>query len=218
MLLEQFANLPGLQQMRSWVSRAEAWWFDVTRHVRTSGGASLAGLTLVGRTNDCFPYLPSRAATARLALDQLPIRDHREYTFIDFGSGKGKVLFLAAQYPFRRIQGVEFAAELHRQAVENICRYRCRKQACTRIQSVNMNAADYQFPNENMVLYFFNPFGPEVMKTVLSNLEASLKEHQRDVFLVLMFPDLATLVKASSQLRPLRENRRYCIYRASAFC
>ena len=33
--------------------------------------------------------------------------DYARYSFVDLGSGKGKALLLAAEYPFRRIIGIE---------------------------------------------------------------------------------------------------------------
>ena len=47
-----------------------------------------------------------------------------DYTFIDFGSGKGRALLLASEYPFKRIVGLEFSPELHAIAEQNIQRYR----------------------------------------------------------------------------------------------
>jgi len=209
------ASAKVLRHLRKFAAQAEGWWFDTTRGVQTSGWVDLKGLTLMGEAKNCFEYLPSRAANGRRALLQVPTGDLREFTFVDFGSGKGRMLFVAAEFPFRRIEGVEFAAELHRQAGENIRRYGNRRRACAPIESLNINAVDYRFPNGKMVLYFFNPFGPEVMKTVLSNLDASLDREPREVFLVLVFPELAPLVRSSSRLRPVEENRRFCIYRAA---
>jgi len=45
-------------------------------------------------------------------LEKLSI-NHSEFTFIDFGSGKGRVLFLASEYPYKKIIGVELARMLH---------------------------------------------------------------------------------------------------------
>jgi len=203
-----------IERVKDLISEVELWWFDSSRRVKTSDRASLKELTIASGAADGYSYIPSRAARARLALQQLSIEDYREYTFVDIGSGKGKVLFLAAEYPFRRIEGVEFALELHRQAQENIRSFRSRKQKCTRIESVNVNAVDYRFPLENLVVYLFNPFRPAVMETVLSNLEASLDAHPREVLLALVYPDLAPVVRRRSRFRPLAETSRYCIYRA----
>src|SRR5215469_16495464 len=44
-------------------------------------------------------YGPSGVQCVRSALDKLPI-DYTRFTFIDYDSGKGRVLFLAAGFPF----------------------------------------------------------------------------------------------------------------------
>jgi hypothetical protein len=45
--------------------------------------------------------------------------DHRRYVFLAYGSGKGKALLLASDYPFRRIIGVEYSEPLHRAAIRD---------------------------------------------------------------------------------------------------
>jgi SAM-dependent methyltransferase len=203
-----------LYRLKTLITAAEGWWFDTTRRVRTAGYVPQGGLTLVGPSAGCNEYLPGRAATQRRALKSLPILNHSGYTFIDIGSGRGRALFVAAEYPFRRIEGVEFAAELHLQARENVLAFRGVRRKCTRIECVNMNAIEYAFPDEDLVLYLANPFDSRLMEKVLSNLEISLDKHPRDVFLVLVFPVLAPLVRSRARFKPLLESRRYCIYRA----
>ena len=51
-------------------------------------------------------------ARFRKVLASLQIAFH-DYTFIDFGSGKGRALLLASEFPFKRIIGLEFSPELH---------------------------------------------------------------------------------------------------------
>src|SRR5438552_13937135 len=48
------------------------------------------------------PYQPTEPSLFHEMLKALKI-DFREFTFIDLGSGKGRVLLMAANYPFRRI-------------------------------------------------------------------------------------------------------------------
>src|SRR5207237_3599958 len=50
------------------------------------------------------PYQPTEPSLFHEMLNALNI-DFREFTFIDLGSGKGRVLLMAANYPFRRIVG-----------------------------------------------------------------------------------------------------------------
>ena len=50
--------------------------------------------------------------------------DFPQYTFIDLGCGKGCMLLIAAQFPFRQVRGVEFAPALQAIAEKNIAVYR----------------------------------------------------------------------------------------------
>jgi hypothetical protein len=62
-----------------------------------------------------------------------------DFTFIDFGSGKGRALLLASEFPFRRILGLEFSPELHRVVMGNIQRYSSATQKCRNIHSLNVD-------------------------------------------------------------------------------
>ena len=55
--------------------------------------------------------------------------DFQDLTFIDVGSGKGRVLLMAAEYPFRRVLGVELLPALHRVAQANIRAYKSESPA-----------------------------------------------------------------------------------------
>ena len=46
--------------------------------------------------------------------------NRQRFTFIDLGSGKGRVLLIAAQYPFKSVIGIEFSKTLHDIALTNI--------------------------------------------------------------------------------------------------
>ena len=94
---------------------------------------------------------------------------------LSVGSGKGRVLFVAAEYPFRKVIGVEFSNALHDDAVANLKRYRFPKRRCADIEPVHADAREFEFPNDNLVIYLFNPFGEEVMEGMLANLERSLE-------------------------------------------
>jgi hypothetical protein len=111
------------------------------------------------------------------------------------------------------VLGVEFALEFHRQATDNIERYRHRRRRCRTVSSVAMDAADYRFPDEKLVLYFFNPFGREVMQAVLRNLANSIERNPREVWVVMVYPELAELLDGAGYLRLYKTSSRYRIYR-----
>ena len=179
----------------------------------TRGYVALKELTVTGGAQSGgFDYLPARARNVRQALKDLPAINPADYTFVDLGSGKGRVLFLAAERSFHHIVGVELAVELHRAAQENIRRYRCARGRRPQIESINMDASDYIFPKGNLVIHLFNPFGPSVLFKVLENLQASAERNPRHIILVFVFPEFASLVETAPAFDPYRISRRYHIY------
>ncbi|CAN5569989.1 hypothetical protein BH10ACI4_BH10ACI4_13560 [soil metagenome] len=199
--------------LRSLVRDVEEWWFDTTRRVRTAGDSPVPDAKLVvGEKRDSQMYAPVRTANARAALRELPLRDHSEYTFIDVGSGKGRMLFVAAEYPFRKVLGVEYSTELQEVAETNLASYRHSSQRCKNLASIYANAAEFEFPEGNLVLYMFNPFGPEVLSRMLANLSRSLEERPRHVIMVLLWPENAALVEAMPGMTVFQKTRRHHIY------
>jgi hypothetical protein len=106
------------------------------------------------------------------------------FDFVDFGSGKGRVLLVAAERPFSRVIGVEVSPTLHRIACDNIAAFRRRVPTSPEIKSIRMDVADFRLPLEPCVLFFFNPFDESVFQSVLDNVEASLRAHPRRTILV----------------------------------
>jgi len=201
------------QGIKQRIASLEEWWFDTTRSVHTSGSLNSPRDTHVtGEVLDSYMYVPARAANIREALCALPVTDMSRYTFIDLGSGKGRSLFVAAEFPFRRVIGVEFVSELHREATENIRRYRSSRRRCGEIESVEGNAMEFDFPDDNLVLYLFNPFGPEIMTRVLDNLMRSLAVRPRHVVVLLLWPENSDLFAKTPGLKLYRQTRRHHIY------
>jgi predicted RNA methylase len=202
------------------VRACEDWWFDTTRHVQTSGLVGRPRTTgFVGELQDSHIYGAVRVANAHAALRDLPLggaggRDYSKYTFIDMGSGKGRMLFVAAEYPFRKVIGVEFSNALHDDALANLKRYRHPRRLCADIEPVHADAREFEFPNDNLVIYMFNPFGPEVMEHMLANLERSLEKRPRHAIVVMLWPDHSDVVERMAIMRVYRKTRRHHIYEA----
>lgn len=158
--------------------------FDARFGVETAGIIELAQLRIESRHRQHgVEYEQTKPAAFDTLMKPLQIR-FEDFTFVDFGSGKGRALLLASDYPFRRIIGVEFAVELHEAAQLNIARYRSATQRCHAIEVFCQDAAEFVLPPEPTVFYFYNPFDATVMKQVLANIRASLAVHPRPVFLL----------------------------------
>jgi SAM-dependent methyltransferase len=196
-----------------------AHWFEWRHHVKTCGDEDLRNLTVLGENGPhAIAYIPTSPRSGRHILANLPVADVSTYTFVDMGSGKGRMLLLAAELPFHRIVGIEFASDLNALAQENVKTYRNANQACFQIEPIHMDATLFEFPPEPSFIYFFYPFDRFVMEPVIQNLDRSLAEHPRDVIVVYFNPVLSDVVEAASNLRVYAKSNYfgslYTVYRS----
>ena len=158
-------------------------------------------------------YQPTDPELFHAMLRRLDI-DFSRFTFLDLGSGKGRALLLASDYPFRRILGVELLPELHAVARDNIVNYRSERQRCFSLTSVCQDALDFEFPLEPLVLYLFNPLPEPALRAFLERLSSSLSSHPRDTYVLYANPILEHLLSTSSSWARLSGNEQYAIYRS----
>jgi hypothetical protein len=130
-------------------------------------------------------YMATSVAVARSTLSKLHRHNNlSDFYFIDFGSGKGRVLLIASEYNFKKVIGLEFAKELHEIARKNIKKYKSVNQKCFDVESVCADACDYDIPDEKCVFYFFNPFKSNVLLRVLGNIRRSYMNHPRKMYFI----------------------------------
>jgi SAM-dependent methyltransferase len=161
------------------------------------------------------PYQPTEAALFHEMLDALHQQAHcdfHDFIFVDLGSGKGRTLLMASDYPFRRIVGVELLPALHQAAQENLSKYRSASQKCFALESICADATEFTFPAEPTVLYLFNPFPESGLKRMIANLEQSLQAHPRAVFVLYHNPLLEHVLSESAVLSKIGGTHQYSIY------
>jgi methyltransferase family protein len=132
-------------------------------------------------SQDPRAYKPTPVTVFIKAMAELP-RDLRDYIFIDFGSGKGRILLLAQQYHFKAVVGIEFSRDLCAVARRNVAKYATLAKKSPNIELINGDAADYEIPDGPCVLYFFDPFGDDVMSIVLERAAASYRGNPRKLY------------------------------------
>jgi SAM-dependent methyltransferase len=104
-------------------------------------------------------------------------------TFYDIGCGKGNVLLVAAEFPFRRIVGIELFRQFATAAVRNV-QHRVPRTGEPEISIVCADAREIDYPSEPAAFYFFNPFPPAVFEEVLDQIEASYEGQKLYVIVV----------------------------------
>jgi len=154
-------------------------------------------------------YQPTQPEAFHQMLGDLGI-DYSQFTFIDLGSGKGRTLLMASEYPFRRVLGVELLAELHQIALENIAKY--KGGVGDRVESICADARSFEFPRDPMVLFLFNPFPQAVLEEVLKQLLQSVEKHKRPVYLIYHNPVLELVLANKPDMRMVRRADHYSIF------
>jgi hypothetical protein len=157
------------------------------------------------------PYQPTDPALFQEMLGSLET-DFRDFVFIDIGSGKGRTLLMASDYPFRRIIGVELLPELHRVAQENIRNYKSDSQQCFALESICADAREFSFPPEPTVLYLFNPLPEPGVVQLLTNLEQSVREHPRPLLVIYHNPVLEHVLANGKWLKKIGGTHQYSIF------
>ena len=180
--------------------------YDWEHRVNTTSGSVAWRERLLGVF--LSPYQPTDAAPFREMMACLPI-DFRQFTFIDLGSGKGRTLLMASEYPFRKIVGVEILPELHRAAEENIAADRNHQPLCTHVESICLDAREFVPPDEPLVLYLFNPLPELALRRAVARFEFS----RQPLWIVYHNPLLDAVLAESTWLERVTGTESYSVYR-----
>src|SRR5579862_7191718 len=162
-------------------------------------------------------YQPTEPAQFREMIETLQQKRNLnldEFTFVDLGSGKGRTLLMASDYPFRRILGVELLPSLHQIAQENLSRYKSDSQRCFHLESVCADATAFALPTEPLVLYLFNPFLEAGVRRTVENLKSSLQQHPRAAYVLYHNPQLEHVLAEEAFLTRITGTYQYSIFAA----
>lgn len=131
-------------------------------------------------------YQPTKARPLRHLLNSLDLP--RDRAFVDFGSGKGRVLLIAAQCGFQNIIGVEFSPELCESTRRNVEVFRRRCGVTARIEIVMSDVTRYRIQPDQCIFFMYNPFDGVVMEQVMANLGRSVELAPRQIWLIYNTP------------------------------
>lgn len=167
---------------------------------------------------DVHFYVPTTASIIYEIIASLAIRPDT-FTFVDMGSGKGRALLIASEFPFRKIVGIELSQQLHEVAKRNVELYKPASQQCTAFDLKCMDALAYDYDNTPLVLFLFDPFGREILEQVIAKLETSLKASPREAHVVYVYPQFEDVFERSTVLKRVRTGgpkwkpwSRYIVY------
>jgi len=103
---------------------------------------------------------------------------------LDLGSGKGKVLLVAAQCGFREVHGVEWSGLMCDVANRNIAAFRRKTGSSTVFKVFHSDVVDYPIKDSEDVFYLYQPFEDAILAQVIRNIESSVQSCARKVWIV----------------------------------
>lgn len=110
-------------------------------------------------------------------------------SIVDFGSGKGRLMFYI-NYEFNsKVTGIEMNFNYIRESLENKESYLKKyKKKEDKITFLNILAEDYEVSKEDTKFYFFNPFSIQIFMKVIDNILDSVDDYYRKIDIVLYYP------------------------------
>lgn len=165
----------------------------------------------------CTNYQPIDYASLDFLFDRQEIQSDRD-VFLDYGSGKGRVIAVAATHPFKRVIGVEMSAELCATAHQNLDTARGKR--CGAVEIIHIDAAAYRVPVEVNVIYFYLPFTGHIFKEVTEQIRISLAKAPRKLSILFLVHDADScdlsfcewLTESAAFILPTRKHIRCFLY------
>ena len=154
-----------------------------------------------------------------------------DYTLVDIGCGKGRVLMLASEYAFREIVGVELDPRLAGVARRNLRKWMKRSRgACLpdpktgtstpltktrswgprtwgtpRVRIIEGDALELSLPDGPVALFYFNSFEFEMTQMWLASLAELGRSRTHPLDLIYIHPEFDALVRQAPGMRVLAE-------------
>lgn len=130
-------------------------------------------------------------ATPYSALEKL----FKEYTVnetdsvVDYGCGKGRLLFYINHFFNSKITGIEMDKNFYNDCLNNKKSYLTKHRASSdKIEFINDFAENYIIDENNNKFYFFNPFSVQIFMKIIDNILESLEKNTRQVEIILYYP------------------------------
>jgi SAM-dependent methyltransferase len=128
-----------------------------------------------------------------------------DFALLDVGCGKGRVLLIASEYPFRRIVGVELHPGLVAIARRNLRRWMRRPRACTNVEVLQDDALAIPLPEGPLLVFFFNSFEREMIDPFLHKIAAAAAARPDPIDLIYVHPEFGSIVGRHPRVRLLSD-------------
>jgi len=174
-------------------STIKQWYYDKKLGIDTSIDSDSHIITQ-GIYGDSVKYEPTAYDTIQKVIDYL--RLNKDDVFVDFGCGKGRVIFSIATQKIKKVIGIELDEKLVTIAKANL---RNLKLQNTPIEILNIDATNFD-PKEGTIFFMFHPFGEKTLKIAINNIKNSLNAYPRKIRIVYNNPDCSSILDTQDWL------------------
>jgi SAM-dependent methyltransferase len=143
-------------------------------------------------------YVGSQPGVVRRALAL--VRDPQAAVLLDLGCGKGRVLAIGSEFPFREIVGVELAEPLATIAEQNMAIVRRAFPERSPIRVVNGDAGAFPLPDAPLAIFLFHPFGEATMRRLAARIDESIVTRAHAVTVIYYNPVFGAVFDGSPGL------------------
>ncbi|MBU1726821.1 MAG: class I SAM-dependent methyltransferase [Candidatus Omnitrophica bacterium] len=143
---------------------------------------------------DMHVYLPSPYSTLKLIIASLKLNPND--IVIDYGCGKGRVVFMFATQKLKKVLGVDLNEEMLAVARRNLKTF---KYLNSPVEFICADAASFDV-REITVFFLYNPFGYKTLIGVIRKIKESLLENPRNIRIVYFCPTYGHLLEDENWL------------------
>lgn len=139
--------------------------------------------------DDYYRYEPTSYSGLICSFDEMEKEIDEHDRLVDFGCGKGRVLFYVNQRFRCEVCGIEVDEALYEQALNNRAFYNTRfRDLADKIEIIHGKAEEYEVHPEDNIFFFFNPFDVNIFTEVIDHIIGSVNEHPRRIFVMMYYP------------------------------
>ena len=126
---------------------------------------------------------------------------YKDFDFVDMGCGKGRVLMIASEWPFRSVTGIEISEALCAIAEKNLQVFKSSSQKCSKVSVHSMDARAFPIYNNNTVFHFYHPFQQEILRPILERIASCFQDSNKKAIIVYIRKEIQDLFPVFDEFR-----------------
>lgn len=135
----------------------------------------------------CHPYQATSYDALEILFGEYNLDE--DDSIVDFGCGKGRLIFYINHFFDSNVKGVEMDSSLYSDCLNNRISYlQTHKNNNGRVEFSCDFAQEYKIKHQENKFYFFNPFSVQIFIKTLANILSSVYDSKRKVDLILYYP------------------------------